>query len=167
MPVVTRACERPSGSRNLSSQGLPRPPPKTIIAQGSPSLTPSSSPLPGEVGGNAGGELGGGHCLQSGSRTQCPPRLACLGRQNHRARKGVEMDLSPGPFQLPSLAESPVLVQTPLPLGTMSEQEGISWTKEPNLPYLQKRKLRPGGGTNLLNITEPVHLRTEAGTQVP
>lgn len=83
------------------------------------------------------------------------------------------MDLSPGPFQLPSLspatssAESPVLVQTSLPLGTMSEQEGISWTKEPNLPYLQKRKLRPGGGTNLLNITEPVHLRTEAGTQVP
>ena len=59
------------------------------------------------------------------------------------------MDLSPGPFQLPSLspatssAESPVLVQTPHPLGTMPEQEGISWTKEPSLPYLQNKKLRP------------------------
>ena len=93
--------------------------------------------------------MGDSHYLQSGNRTQCPPSLACLGRQDHRARKGVETDLSPGSFQLPNLspapssAESPVLVQTLLPLGTMSEQQGILWTKEPSLPYLKKRKLRP------------------------
>lgn len=93
--------------------------------------------------------MGDGHCLQSGKRTQRTPSLACLGRQDHRAGKGVEMDLSPGSFQLPNLspapfsAESPVLVQIPLPLGTMSEQQGISQTKEPSLPYFKKRKLRP------------------------
>lgn len=125
-PVVTRACERPSGPAEPPQPGLPRPPPKTIIAQGSPGLTPHH-PLPGEVGECRGNW--GRHCLQRGAGPSAFPGLpAWEGRITGPGREGDGSESRPLPapqsFSSHFQRRTLVLVQTSLPLGMIVKARG-------------------------------------------